>query len=154
MGLVSLMLKPLYPWGNSPWYPPTRRLGRPHTCCGCFKEKNLLSLPGKTHLFVCLSSPQTNHYNDYATASPAIEVSIQFYYSQNMWSNKIHTQWNSNNWLILLHLNNDSCLIYNIMSALGNTDSHKLALIRRVTTRWYTNINLYPTEAGIWISEF
>jgi len=40
------------------------------------------------------------------------------------------------------------------MSALGNTDSHKLALIRRVTTRWYTNINLYPTEAGIWISEF
>jgi len=35
------------------------------------------------------------------------------------------------------------------MSSLGNKESHKLALIRHVTTRQYVNINLYPTEVGI-----
>jgi len=40
------------------------------------------------------------------------------------------------------------------MSALGTTDSHKLALICHVTTKWYVNINLYPTEVDTWIYEF
>jgi hypothetical protein len=46
-GVVSFMPQPLYPQGNSPWYPLDRRLGRPQSPSGHDdEEKNSQSLPG------------------------------------------------------------------------------------------------------------
>jgi hypothetical protein len=39
--VVNYILLPLYPWGNSPWYPLYRRLGG--------EEKNLLPIPETSH---------------------------------------------------------------------------------------------------------
>jgi hypothetical protein len=47
MGVVSIMLKTLYPQGKSPWYPLNRRLGGPQSRFGHGgEEKNSQPLPG------------------------------------------------------------------------------------------------------------
>jgi hypothetical protein len=71
--VVSVMPRPLYPWGKSPLYPLDRRLGGPQSWSGCYgEEKNLAPARNRTlavqpvarcYINWAIPAPQPMHEN-------------------------------------------------------------------------------------------
>jgi hypothetical protein len=64
------MPRPLYPRGEGPWYPFSRRLGGPQSRSGRRGEEKILEPTGTRTLSPSVVQPVASRYIDYAIPAP------------------------------------------------------------------------------------